>query len=117
MKTWSGQFSSSIYPMGFATGIIEVVIDADQQEYSTPFKVIYSGIYNNRKEIKSEAQVEGNNVEAKFPNGQQLIFLIRKRSEDRIEGEYTSSGPTDRGHFTLTPTPLNDHNINYCVLM
>ncbi len=113
LQKWSGQFASNQYPAGFASGLAELdlrvaeSVPVTEVEYTTPFSVVYTGIFRNGQKILGTTKITGDVMKSTLPPQQELTFTVKERGPNFIKGEYVSSGPSDSGTFLLIPGALS----------
>lgn len=119
MTKWKGTFWSTNYTLfyfwTFVKGTIETNIPEGQDKSELPFKLTYTGMYNNAitKEgtisIGSQqdtmiASLNNYAMTSRGPVGicsSDITFNITSRTDDVIKGTYRLHGPHDVGTFEL----------------
>lgn len=104
---WSGRFNSTQMPM--VSGTVEFELNNASQEYTTPLKIAYTGIYKFGSNYSITAKVAGDTVTC-WIGQQKIVFTINHRTDQEIQGTYRSTNPNDQGIMICNPGKLTVQN-------
>lgn len=116
MSTWIGRFASSVFihrslePR--VKGIIEVELKPSEKEYTSQFKLLFTGDYRTDDALSGPLMVKDEFMTF-YIEEIRYVFEIKFQDSNQISGYYEGYGSGDGGNFHLKPIQQSPVTVNW----